>query len=84
MSNPVRKPIAFALASFAALTAAALAVVSLDAQALWRPLEKNSNIEITLVGRNLTDRVQRNAVSLNKDEVIMPGREVRLMVRAML
>lgn len=58
--------------------------VSLDAQALWRPFEKSPDIEIALVGRNLTDRLQRNAVSLNKDEVIMPGREVRLMVRAML
>ncbi len=58
--------------------------VSLDAQAMWRPFEKSRNIEIALVGRNLTDRVQRNAVSLNKDEVILPGREVRLMVRAKL
>ncbi|HEU5134746.1 MAG TPA: TonB-dependent receptor [Steroidobacteraceae bacterium] len=58
--------------------------VSVDAQATWRPLEKRTNFEITLVGRNLTDRVQRNAVSLNKDEVILPGREVRLLVRAML
>jgi iron complex outermembrane receptor protein len=58
--------------------------VSVDAQALWRPFEKSPDIEIALVGRNLTDRLQRNAVSLNKDEVIMPGREVRLMVRATL
>lgn len=60
------------------------AFVSLDAQALWRPFAKSPDVEISLVGRNLTDRLQRNAVSLNKDEVIMPGREVRLMVRAML
>jgi iron complex outermembrane receptor protein len=58
--------------------------VSFDAQALWRPFEKSPDIEIALIGRNLTDRLQRNAVSLNKDEVIMPGREVRLMVRAIL
>ena len=45
---------------------------------------KSPDIEIALVGRNLTDRIQRNAVSLNKDEVILPGREVRLMVRARL
>jgi iron complex outermembrane receptor protein len=58
--------------------------LSLDAQALWHPFGKSPDIEIALVGRNLTDRLQRNAVSLNKDEVIMPGREVRLLVRAML
>ena len=58
--------------------------VSLDAQASWRPFENSPDIEISLVGRNLTDRLQRNAVSLNKDEVIMPGREVRLMFRAVL
>jgi iron complex outermembrane receptor protein len=58
--------------------------LSLDAQAMWRPFESNPNLELTLVGRNLTDRLQRNAVSLNKDEVILPGREVRLMVRAVL
>ena len=58
--------------------------VSVDAQATWTPFEKSPGIEIALVGRNLTDRLQRNAVSLNKDEVVMPGREVRLMVRASL
>jgi iron complex outermembrane recepter protein len=57
--------------------------LSVDAQAVWRPFE-SPKLELTLVGRNLTDRVQRNAVSLNKDEVILPGREVRLLVRAML
>jgi iron complex outermembrane receptor protein len=58
--------------------------VSVDAQAMWRPFEKSPDIEIALVGRNLTDRIQRNAVSLNKDEVILPGREIRLMIRAKL
>jgi iron complex outermembrane recepter protein len=58
--------------------------VSLDAQATWRPISSNPDIEISLVGRNLTDTEQRNAVALNKDDVILPGREVRLMVRAKL
>jgi iron complex outermembrane recepter protein len=57
--------------------------LSLDAQAVWHPFE-SANLELMLVGRNLTDRLQRNAVSLNKDEVILPGREIRLLVRAML
>jgi iron complex outermembrane receptor protein len=51
---------------------------------MWRPFEKSPDIEIALVGRNLTDEEQRNAVSLNKDEVVLPGREVRLMIRASL
>ncbi|MEJ0084839.1 MAG: TonB-dependent receptor [Pseudomonadota bacterium] len=58
--------------------------VSLDAQASWRPMANNPEFEIALVGRNLTDRTQRNAVALNKDDVILPGREVRLLVRASL
>ena len=35
-----------------------------------------------LVGRNLTDTTQRNAIALNKDEVTLPGRDVRLLLRA--
>ena len=58
--------------------------VSLDAQAAWRPFVSNPGVEFALIGRNLTDSVQRNAVALNKDEVILPGREIRLMVRAAL
>jgi iron complex outermembrane receptor protein len=58
--------------------------VSLDANASWRPFKGAANVEFVLVGRNLTDTTQRNAVALNKDDVIMPGREVRLMVRASL
>ncbi|HEY6123968.1 MAG TPA: TonB-dependent receptor [Steroidobacteraceae bacterium] len=56
--------------------------VSLDAQATWRPFGQNPDVQFSLVGRNLTDRTQRNAISLNKDEVVMPGRDVRLMVWA--
>ena len=40
--------------------------------------------ELALVGHNLTDSVQRNAVALNKDEVILPGRDIRLVLRAKL
>jgi len=55
---------------------------SLDAQMAWRPLARNPLIELSLVGRNLTDRVQRNAVALNKDDVVLQGRDVRFVVRA--
>jgi len=58
--------------------------VSLDAQTTWRPFTNNPGIEVALIGHNLTDSVQRNAVAINKDVVELPGREVRLMVRATL
>jgi iron complex outermembrane recepter protein len=58
--------------------------VSVDAHASWKPLDAHPDFELTLVGRNLTDSTQRSAMSLNKDEVILPGREVRLLVRAKL
>ena len=55
---------------------------SIDAQLGWRALEAHPGFEVALIGRNLTDSIQRNAVALNKDEVIMPGRDVRLVMRA--
>jgi iron complex outermembrane receptor protein len=56
---------------------------SVDAHLGWRPRFGNSPLEFMLIGRNLTDSTQRNAVALNKDEVILPGRDVRFLVRAM-
>lgn len=55
---------------------------SVDAHVGWRPSFSNTPLELMLVGRNLTDSSQRNAVALNKDEVLLPGRDVRLLVRA--
>ena len=55
--------------------------VSLDGQITVRPFKSYQGLEFSVAGRNLTDRVQRNAVSINKDEVIMPGRDVRFVVR---
>ncbi len=55
---------------------------SLDASLAWRPLASRPDIEVSLVGRNLTDRLQRNAIALNKDTVVLPGRDVRFMVRS--
>ena len=48
----------------------------------WKPMTDTPQLEVVLVGRNLTDSTQRNSVALNKDEVVLPGRDVRLMVRA--
>jgi iron complex outermembrane receptor protein len=54
---------------------------TLDAQAAWRPIATNSGFEVALVGHNLTDEQQRNAVSLNRDVVELPGRDVRVVLR---
>ncbi len=57
---------------------------NLDAEFAIRPFAQRPRIEIALVGRNLTDSTQRNAVALNKDEVQLPGRDLRLVLRATL
>lgn len=54
--------------------------LGIDAYAAWRPFGGEA-FEVMVTGRNLTDAVQRNAVSLNKDEVMRPGRDLRLVAR---
>ncbi|HTQ36292.1 MAG TPA: TonB-dependent receptor [Steroidobacteraceae bacterium] len=54
------------------------------AQLAVRPWARHSGVEFALIGRNLTNSAQRDAVALNKDEVLMPGRDIRLMIRAAL
>lgn len=54
--------------------------VEVNAQIAWRPFT-DRNIEIALIGRNLADEVVRNAASLNKDVVVLPGRNIRLALR---
>lgn len=54
----------------------------LSASAVWKVMPVgDGDLTLSLVGRNLTDDVQRNAVSFTKDEVIQPGRDVRLVTR---
>jgi iron complex outermembrane receptor protein len=55
--------------------------MNLDAQIAWRPFDARPGIEFAVVGQNLTDDVQRNAAALNKDVVVMPGRNVRFVAR---
>ena len=55
---------------------------SLDAHLGWTPWTSRPGLEIALVGHNLTASTQRNAIALNKDEVILPGRDVRLTLDA--
>jgi iron complex outermembrane receptor protein len=54
---------------------------NLNAQIAWRPFKSQPGIEFAIIGQNLTDEVQRNAASLNKDLVVQPGRNVRFMVK---
>ena len=55
---------------------------SVDAHLGCSPWTGHPGLEVALVGHNLTDSTQRNAIALNKDEVILPGRDVRLTLNA--
>ncbi|MDR7115442.1 TonB-dependent receptor domain-containing protein [Caulobacter sp. BE254] len=55
---------------------------SVDAQVRWKPFKAKPGIALTLVGHNLADETIRNATALNKDSVVMPGRDVRLVLSA--
>jgi len=52
---------------------------SVDAQVAWRPLDGSRRLELLLVAHNLADETIRNATALNKDDVVMPGRDVRVV-----
>jgi iron complex outermembrane receptor protein len=54
--------------------------VEVNAQIAWRPFT-DRNIELALIGNNLADEVRRNPASLNKDVVVMPGRNIRVALR---
>lgn len=53
----------------------------LNANIAWRPFVSAQGFEIQLVGHNLTDAQERNAASFNKDIILMPGRDIRLVLR---
>ncbi len=55
--------------------------IDVSAQATWRPFPQLQGFAIELVGHNLTDEVERNAVALNKDVVVLPGRDIRILLR---
>ncbi len=55
-----------------------------DANIGWRPFPSMQGMEIELVGHNLANQVERNAASLSKDVVALPGRDIRLVLRAAL
>jgi iron complex outermembrane receptor protein len=51
-----------------------------DAQIGWKPFKTKPDIQLLLVGHNLADETIRNATALNKDLVVMPGRDIRMVV----
>ena len=53
---------------------------SLDAQFRWSPLPGTPDLQLLLVGHNLLNHSERNAVAFNKDDVVLPGRDIRLTV----
>jgi iron complex outermembrane receptor protein len=52
----------------------------LDATLAWRPFDSDPRVQLSLIGHNLTDDVQRSAVALNKDSVVLPGRSFNLLL----
>lgn len=54
----------------------------LTAEAAVRPFDRFRNVELAVIGQNLTNDVQRNAAALNKDDVVLPGRNIRVVLRA--
>jgi iron complex outermembrane receptor protein len=55
--------------------------VSLNEQIAWRPFKDHPGVEFAIVGQNLTNDVQRNASALNKEDVVMPGRNIRFVMK---
>lgn len=55
-----------------------------DANIGWRPFPAKQGVEIELVAHNLANEIERNAASLNKDMIVQPGRDIRLVLRAAL
>lgn len=47
----------------------------------WRPFAQHPGIELGVVGQNLTNAVQRQATSFNKDLVVAPGRSIRFTLK---
>jgi iron complex outermembrane receptor protein len=66
---------------FGAFDSATPSYNDLSAHVSVRPFRAAPGIEFSVVGQNLTDDVQRDAAALNRDQVVMPGRSVRAVVR---
>jgi iron complex outermembrane receptor protein len=66
---------------FGAFDTATPAFNALNAHVSLRPFKAYPGIELAVVGQNLTNDVQRDAAALNKDLVVMPGRNIRFVVK---
>ncbi|WP_395337426.1 TonB-dependent receptor [Novosphingobium sp. BL-8H] len=66
---------------FGAFDTATPSYYDLGAQIAWRPFTDHQGIEFAIVGQNLTNDVQRDAAALNKEDVVMPGRNIRFVVK---
>jgi iron complex outermembrane receptor protein len=55
--------------------------VSLDANVTYRFSGSLDGFVLSLIGRNLTDALQRNVSALNHDVVEQPGRDIRVVAR---
>ena len=53
----------------------------LTGEVAFRPLAAYPGIELAVIGQNLTNDVQRNAAALNRDQVVLPGRNIRVVLR---
>jgi iron complex outermembrane receptor protein len=56
------------------------AFFSLEAGLTWRP-DVLTGLALSVSGKNLTDSTQRDAVAINKDEVVLQGRSIQLTAR---
>ncbi len=66
---------------FGAFDTATPSYVALDGELAVRPFSRHPNVELAVVGQNLTNDTQRLATALNKDEVVMPGRRLMATLR---
>ena len=57
---------------------------NVDAYVGWQSSHPGSNFDVSLIGHNLTDSEQHNAIAINKDVVTLPGRDIRLVARLLL
>jgi iron complex outermembrane receptor protein len=57
---------------------------NVDAYVGWQSSRPGANFDLSLIGHNLTDSEQHNAVAINKDVVTLPGRDLRLVARLLL
>ena len=53
----------------------------LTGEAAVRPFARYPGIELAVIGQNLTNDIQRNAAALNRDQVVLPGRNIRVVLR---